>query len=89
MATATAKKSYFDTHTFVKKLIAAKIPKRAAELLADEFAARHHANLATKSDIDKAKFDVIKIVIGGVLALLAIQTTITFHMIEPLLAALP
>ena len=46
-----------------------------------------------KTEIAKAKWDTIKTILGigitGTLGLLAIQTTVIFYMLKPLLSALP
>ncbi len=49
----------FDTHAFVKRLMAAGMPEPQAEVLADEQAKLIENRLATKSDLDAMKKEIV------------------------------
>ena len=53
----------FDTHKFVKRLIAAGMPDEQAEVLAEAVSEAHIADLshlATKADLAEAKTEIIR-----------------------------
>jgi hypothetical protein len=49
----------FDTHAFVKRLIAAGMPEQQAEILAEEHARLLGEQLATKADIALIRTDLV------------------------------
>ena len=49
----------FDTHAFVKRLMAAGMPEPQAEVLADEQAKLIENRLATKSDLDAMRKEIV------------------------------
>lgn len=51
----------FDTHAFVKRLIAAGMPERQAEILAEEHARLLGGQLATKQDVALLRADLDKL----------------------------
>jgi len=51
----------FDTHAFVKRLIAAGMPEQQAEILAEEHARLPGEQLATKQDIALLRADLEKL----------------------------
>ena len=58
----------FDTHRFVKHLTDNGFTERQAETLAEEHVALLNANLATKSDLEAVKADLLKWLIGALIA---------------------
>jgi len=75
----------FDTHAFIKRLVAAGMPEPQAEVLAEEQAKLIEQQLATKADIDlvrrdieSAKQDVILRVGAMLIALAGFLTAIRF-----------
>ena len=58
----------FDTHRFVKRLTDCGFTEQQAETLADEHVALLNANLATKTDIAEVKADLLKWMIGLLIA---------------------
>ena len=58
----------FDTHRFVKHLTDNGFTERQAETLADEHVALLNANLATKADLAAVKADLLKWLIGALIA---------------------
>ena len=57
-----------DTHRFVKRLTDSGITERQAETLADEHVALLDANLATRADPAAVKADLLKRLIGALIA---------------------
>jgi hypothetical protein len=51
----------FDTHAFVKRLIAAGMPEQQAEILAEEHARLLGEQLATKQDVALLRADLEKL----------------------------
>ena len=67
----------FDTHAFVKRLIAAGMPEQQAEILAEEHARLRGERFATKQDIvdlEKLK-DQLTIRFGGMLTAAVVIVT--------------
>ena len=58
----------FDTHRFVKRLTDNGFTERQAETLADEHVALLNGNLATKADLAAVKADLLKWLIGALIA---------------------
>ena len=58
----------FDTHRFVKHLTDNGFTERQAETLAEEHVTLLNANLATKSDLEAVKADLLKWPIGALIA---------------------
>ena len=58
----------FDTHRFVKRLTDNGFTERQAETLADEHVALLNRNLATKADLAAVKADLLKWLIGALIA---------------------
>ena len=58
----------FDTHRFVKRLTESGFTERQAETLAEEHVALLNANLATKADLAAVKADLLKWLIGALIA---------------------
>ena len=58
----------FDTHRFVKRLIDCGFTEQQAETLADEHVALLNGNLATKADLAAVKADLLKWLIGALIA---------------------
>ena len=58
----------FDTHRFVKHLTNNGFTEQQAETLADEHVALLNANLATKADLAAVKADLLKWLIGALIA---------------------
>lgn len=64
----------FDTHAFIKRLVAAGMPESQAEVLAEEQAKLIETQLATKSDLELLKHELtirvgaMIIALGGFLA---------------------
>ena len=58
----------FDTHRFVKRLTESGFTEKQAETLAEEHAALLNANLATKADLAAVKADLLKWLIGALIA---------------------
>ena len=58
----------FDTHRFVKRLTESGFTEQQAETLADEQVALLNANLATKADLASVKADLLKWLIGALIA---------------------
>ena len=58
----------FDTHRFVKRLTDNGFTERQAETLADEHVALLNGNLATKADPAAVKADLLKWLIGALIA---------------------
>lgn len=58
----------FDTHRFVKHLTDNGFTEKQAETLAEEHVALLNANLATKSDLEAVKADLLKWLIGALIA---------------------
>ncbi|MCY3819159.1 MAG: DUF1640 domain-containing protein [Gammaproteobacteria bacterium] len=58
----------FDTHRFVKRLTESGFTEKQAETLADEQISLLNANLATKADIADIKADLLKWLIGALIA---------------------
>ena len=56
----------FDTHRFVKNLVQNGFSERQAEALAEERAALLHGNLATKADLEKVRWSLVKWMFGAV-----------------------
>ncbi len=52
----------FDTHGFVKRLTAAGMPERQAEVLADEQSRLLEGHLVTKRDLAEAKAEIMRII---------------------------
>ncbi len=50
----------FDTHRFVKNLTSGGFTEKQAEVLADEQVRLLNGNLATKTDIERVKADILK-----------------------------
>ena len=59
MNTSTARHTFFDTHAFVKKLVASGFSEKQAEALAEEQADLVEQKLATKRDLREQKKDII------------------------------
>ena len=58
----------FDTHRFVKRLTDCGFTEQQAETLADEHVALLNSNLATKADLAAVKADLLKWLIGALIA---------------------
>ena len=58
----------FDTHRFVKRLTESGFTEKQAETLADEHVALLNSNLATKADLASVKADLLKWLIGALIA---------------------
>ena len=58
----------FDTHRFVKRLTESGFTERQAETLAEEHIALLNANLATKADIEALKVEMLKWLLGALIA---------------------
>lgn len=58
----------FDTHRYVKKLTKKGFTEEQAEALAEEQIAMLNANLATKADLEAVKTDLLKWLIGAMIA---------------------
>ena len=58
----------FDTHRFVKRLTESGFTERQAETLAEEHVALLNANLAAKADLAAVKADLLKWLIGALIA---------------------
>ena len=58
----------FDTHRFVKRLTESGFTEKQAETLADEHVALPNSNLATKADLASVKADLLKWLIGALIA---------------------
>ena len=58
----------FDTHRFVKKLTACGFTERQAEVLAEEQVNLLESNLATKTDLIAVKAELLKWMIGAMIA---------------------
>ena len=58
----------FDTHRFVKRLTESGFTEMQAETLADEHVALLNSNLATKADLASVKADLLKWLIGALIA---------------------
>lgn len=59
----------FDTHRFVKNLMRNGFSERQAEALAEERAALLHGNAATKTDLEKVRWSLVKWMFGAMLGL--------------------
>lgn len=58
----------FDTHRFVKNLTACGFTERQAEVLAEEQVNLLESNLATKTDLIAVKAELLKWMIGAMIA---------------------
>ena len=58
----------FDTHRFVKRLTDTGFTEAQAEVLADEQVNLLNSNLATKQDLESVKADLLKWMIGALIA---------------------
>ena len=58
----------FDTHRFVKRLSENGFTEQQAEVLADEQVQLLNSNLATKADLFSVKAELLKWVIGALIA---------------------
>ena len=58
----------FDTHRFVKRLTETGFTEAQAEALADEQVTLLNSNLATKQDLEAVKADLMKWMIGALIA---------------------
>lgn len=58
----------FDTHRFVKRLTESGFTERQAETLAEEHVTLLNANLATKTDLAAVKAELLKWLIGALIA---------------------
>ena len=58
----------FDTHRFVKNLTACGFTERQAEVLAEEQVSLLESNLATKTDLVAVKAELLKWMIGAMIA---------------------
>ncbi len=58
----------FDTHRFVKRLVETGFTEVQAEVLADEQVNLLNGNLATKKDLLELKADLLKWMIGALIA---------------------
>ena len=58
----------FDSHRFVKRLTDNGFTEKHAEALADELVALLNTNLATKADLEAVKADLLKWMIGALIA---------------------
>lgn len=56
----------FDTHRFVKNLTQNGFSEQQAEALAEERAALLHGNAATKADLEKVRWSLVKWMFGAV-----------------------
>ena len=68
----------FDTHAFIKRLIAAGMPEAQAEVLAEEQAKLIETQLATKIDLELLKHDLTIRVGGMIMALGGVLVAIKF-----------
>lgn len=75
----------FDTHSFIKRLVAAGMPEPQAEILAEEQARLIEDRLATKADVSdvrrdiaEAKVDLLKWMFGALAAQTAFLSLIKF-----------
>ena len=64
----TAQAIAFDTHRFVKRLTESGFTEKQAETLANERVALLNADLATKSDLAAVKADLLKWLVGALIA---------------------
>ncbi len=55
----------FDTHRFVKNLTASGFTEKQAEVLADEHVRLLNGNLATRTDLERVKVDLLKWMVGA------------------------
>ena len=58
----------FDTHRFVKRLTESGFTEQQAETLAEEHVTLLNANLATKTDLAAVKAELLKWLIGALIA---------------------
>ena len=58
----------FDTHRFVKRLTESGFTEKQAETLAEEHVALLNTNLATKTDLAMVKADLLKWLVGALIA---------------------
>ncbi len=58
----------FDTHRFVKRLTESGFTEKQAETLAEEHVALLNTNLATKTDLATVKADLLKWLVGALIA---------------------
>ena len=68
----------FDTHAFIKRLVAAGMPEAQAEVLAEEQAKLIETQLATKVDLELLKHDLTIRVGGMIMALGGVLVAIKF-----------
>ena len=59
----------FDTHRFVKNLVRNGFSQQQAEVLAEEQVALLNGNLATKVDIEKVKWTLVRWMLGTMFGL--------------------
>ena len=59
----------FDTHRFVKNLMRNGFSERQAEALAEERAALLHGSAATKADLEKVRWSLVKWMFGAAFGL--------------------
>lgn len=68
----------FDTHAFIKRLIAAGMPEPQAEVLAEEQAKLIETHLATKTDLELLKHELTIRIGGMIMALGGVLIAIKF-----------
>ena len=72
----------FDTHRFVKNLMASGFTEAQAEALAHEQILLLEANLATKADLSSVKADLLKWMVGALTAHLAVVIAVVQFLVR-------